>query len=196
MSKEDFEKLIKKGLMQKNKETIINLYLQIKFEKDIVEEQLAELKAENERLEKENSDMHTAVNQTITETLIIKEDNTRLRTCIDNRIFELQQQLKEKGEEIARYKKFLATRQLTNEEFSFGKIEELKSQIKEKDEHIKVLLENELDKTKRLLSANTKQVCDKIREKIKKYEGILFGYSGLGQYIFNLLDQIEKGEKV
>ena len=58
------------------------------------DQRISELEAENERLKKENSDMNTAVNQTIVNTLTIIEDNNRLRTCIDNRIVELQQQLK------------------------------------------------------------------------------------------------------
>lgn len=62
--------------------------------------QIAELKAEIERLKEENADMHTAVNRTIVNTLMIKEDNNRLRTCIDNRIVELQQQLKENTKQV------------------------------------------------------------------------------------------------
>lgn len=51
-------------------------------------------------MKKENADIHTAVNQTIVNTLMIKEDNNRLRTCIDNRIVELKQQLKDNTKQV------------------------------------------------------------------------------------------------
>lgn len=86
MSKEVLEKQIKQELMQKDKEIIINLYLQMKFERDIYEEQFTELKAENE-LYKMNESFE-------------KEKNENAFKLVDS----LHQQLKEKDEEIEKLK--------------------------------------------------------------------------------------------
>ena len=153
------------------------------------------LKAENERLKTFNQSLNSIKDEAVKRLDLIRTSSKK------DYVRNMEQQLKEKDDKISRYKNFLATRQFTDEEFSFEKIEKLKSQIREKDEHIKVLLENELDKTKRLLSANTKQVCEKIRKEFEKRQKEWNKHCQESEYNMlpdvayeDIIDQIERGE--
>jgi DNA repair exonuclease SbcCD ATPase subunit len=71
------------------------------------QQRIADLEAKLAESEKENRELHTAINMNIPNQIAMKDEIERLHTCIDDRIAELikeneqlKQQLAEKDEEI------------------------------------------------------------------------------------------------
>lgn len=189
MSKEeDLKKKIKQDLMYKDKELIIGLYLQMKFEKDIFEQQAEELRENLQQIyshlgvEAFGNDIQEKAIKEIAE---LKAENAKLsggnifydyvkELQIDNR--QKEQQIKEKDEEIATQKILV----------DYGK-EEIKKLHKRINEIIK--------RDRKCIEVKTKQVCEKIR-KNAEYIAVLKN-GEIVKYTISAykLDKIEKGEK-
>ena len=173
------------------------------------DKQLAELKANNEMLKQQNErvlhklELMVNVDQ---ENERLKAENEKLNNALvlDHttgkwiKLCELQQQLKEKDEEIEKLKDEICKYELV--------LADKNSQLKEKDEEIVkcwgMLAKSYTDKqVEDKLKANTHQVCEKIREKLINIENdgeckINIGISTLIDFdvICEILDQVEKGE--
>ena len=138
------------------------------------EKQLAELKAENERLEKENINLKAGMMW----SKALSNVNVNKLNEISKSVDKLEQQLKEKDDEIAKLKEGCKSAVQ-----SFNRMETL---YKLKCDQLKL---------------NTKQVCEKIRERLRNIENdgeckINIGINTLIDFdvICEILDQIEKGE--
>lgn len=64
------------------------------------EEMIQEYNKRIVKLEEENRDLHTAINMSIPNQIAMRDELERLHTCIDDRIYELNKQLKELPKQI------------------------------------------------------------------------------------------------
>lgn len=158
--------------------------------------QLAELKAENERLKEEHKfivDLHNYFEtETLQELKNTLAEEVKQGNALSDITSKLEQQLKEKDEEITLLKE---NDTKLHERLEKIKLDNEKQQMSSLDAHQRVVL-----RLKDKLKLNTKQVCEKIRtegkaisdETIKLPHKII---QVLGYFVsLELLTKIEEGE--